>query len=620
MKNKRGMTLIALVITIIVLIILAGVSITMLTGDNSILNRAVEAKEKTEVAEVEEALRMAYTSLVTSNYVGEESTSFSNTIEKVKEQGYEIEDGVILKLDKDAVILGMNAAANKTEVINVVEEHDKYYAKLSGKYYEVTMKNDSINVSKEASNIILKNNTGEDTIEVSTKDSSISTVLNNGKVITATAKKAGNTSLVVKINGKTLPNIPVTVLDSLTQVNLDGAMFLKTSFAENETVTVEDTRFATVTQDKAIKCTQKEGTTLATITAEDGTETKYKIKSTAKIVYTPTSNSTLNGQAKGPYNPTVPVGFSAIDTKDAKWNLNGEQTDVNKGLVIMDNEGNQFVWIPVPTVVAETEEAGTENKAMAVKLANGNYRGLLYNFSKAEDGTLSSSVMEGCTTTTESYREPDVTWMEGSDYINTVKQILADRADEYKDKSTFTKTLQKEYNDVISSVSNYGGFYIGRYQSSVLYNSTRIISGLTSMRGTRGGTTYPWHELFARQKDYSKNLETVEACMVWGSQWDAMMNWMINQGINVKSSNPNGASKNTTRITGSEQKDKINNIYDLLGNCVEFSMETYLTHSRISRGGEVWGSWGCNAPCIRYSTQGTYAYFSSRPTLYIIEN
>ena len=50
MKNikENGITLIALVVTLIVLLILAGVSISMLTGQNGILNRAAEAKKKTE--------------------------------------------------------------------------------------------------------------------------------------------------------------------------------------------------------------------------------------------------------------------------------------------------------------------------------------------------------------------------------------------------------------------------------------------------------------------------------------------------------------------------------------------------------------------------------------------
>ena len=46
-KNNRAITLIALVITIIVLLILAGVSIATLTGENGILTRAEDAKTET---------------------------------------------------------------------------------------------------------------------------------------------------------------------------------------------------------------------------------------------------------------------------------------------------------------------------------------------------------------------------------------------------------------------------------------------------------------------------------------------------------------------------------------------------------------------------------------------
>ena len=48
--NKKGITLISLVVTIVVLLILAGVSIGMLTGDNGILKQASEAKKQTETA------------------------------------------------------------------------------------------------------------------------------------------------------------------------------------------------------------------------------------------------------------------------------------------------------------------------------------------------------------------------------------------------------------------------------------------------------------------------------------------------------------------------------------------------------------------------------------------
>ena len=53
-RKQTGITLIALVITVIVLLILAGVTIAALSGDNGILTRAKEAKEKTEQAQKDE--------------------------------------------------------------------------------------------------------------------------------------------------------------------------------------------------------------------------------------------------------------------------------------------------------------------------------------------------------------------------------------------------------------------------------------------------------------------------------------------------------------------------------------------------------------------------------------
>ena len=58
-KKERGITLIALVITIIVLLILAGVSIAMLTGNNGILTQAQNAKQETEEAGENEKIRLS---------------------------------------------------------------------------------------------------------------------------------------------------------------------------------------------------------------------------------------------------------------------------------------------------------------------------------------------------------------------------------------------------------------------------------------------------------------------------------------------------------------------------------------------------------------------------------
>ena len=62
--KQNGITLIALVITIIVLLILAAVSIATLTGENGILTRATDSKEQTEIAEEKEAIQLAYAGAV----------------------------------------------------------------------------------------------------------------------------------------------------------------------------------------------------------------------------------------------------------------------------------------------------------------------------------------------------------------------------------------------------------------------------------------------------------------------------------------------------------------------------------------------------------------------------
>ena len=64
--GTRGITLIALVVTIIVLLILAGISIQMLTGDNGILSRAGEAKVSANKAQEEEQIKLAILAAMTN--------------------------------------------------------------------------------------------------------------------------------------------------------------------------------------------------------------------------------------------------------------------------------------------------------------------------------------------------------------------------------------------------------------------------------------------------------------------------------------------------------------------------------------------------------------------------
>ena len=84
-EKNRGITLIALVITIIVLLILAGVSISMLTGDNGIITQAQKAKEKTEEAKIREEQQLeSLLNKITSEVPSEEGYNASKNVNSPK--------------------------------------------------------------------------------------------------------------------------------------------------------------------------------------------------------------------------------------------------------------------------------------------------------------------------------------------------------------------------------------------------------------------------------------------------------------------------------------------------------------------------------------------------------
>ena len=89
-KKQKGITLIALVVTIIVLLILAGVSIAMLTGNNGILTQGKRAKEEQAHAAVKEGIMLLYNEYrtkqeVNSSKVQEETKVASTELVKIAE-------------------------------------------------------------------------------------------------------------------------------------------------------------------------------------------------------------------------------------------------------------------------------------------------------------------------------------------------------------------------------------------------------------------------------------------------------------------------------------------------------------------------------------------------------
>ena len=101
--NNRGITLIALVITIIVLLILAGISISMLSGDNGILNKAVQAKDATRGGEVQETVTLAAANNTGVDYIGGTKQTRAEVIDQLHREG-KLTDSEVATLEENDVI------------------------------------------------------------------------------------------------------------------------------------------------------------------------------------------------------------------------------------------------------------------------------------------------------------------------------------------------------------------------------------------------------------------------------------------------------------------------------------------------------------------------------------
>lgn len=92
--KQRGITLIALVITIIVLLILAGVSIAMLTGENGILNQTNKAKIETRGSTVEEIVKIWKSEKKMEKYSSETAKTEEEMLQNLLEDKYVFEEEI----------------------------------------------------------------------------------------------------------------------------------------------------------------------------------------------------------------------------------------------------------------------------------------------------------------------------------------------------------------------------------------------------------------------------------------------------------------------------------------------------------------------------------------------
>ena len=342
-------------------------------------------------------------------------------------------------------------------------------------------------------------------------------------------------------------------------------------------------------------------------------------------------NSTINGKKGNANNPTIPAGYIPINTETSNWG-NGKdapsQDSVKHGLVIKDEQNNEWVWVPVPDVTVMCDTLNNTEYTLCGTTGETAVKTKLYS---------KSGIISGKTRTTpgtsSGYREPDLVAGSGSSYDakdTFYKTILGETGT----KEQLAELFADEYKAMIESVSKYGGFYIGRYELSE--------AGVQKDKATL--TKTDWYNLYnACSSSKLQASDKVKTQMIWGCQWDVTMNWLISSGaktsdeVNKDSStwgnykNYNtannytegtaGYEKNAGSLqnTGSSENWKANNIYDLAGNCYEWTQEAGGTGGRANRGGDYFYHGSSDPASGRVNVYGPAAAAAdgSRPTLII---
>ena len=330
-------------------------------------------------------------------------------------------------------------------------------------------------------------------------------------------------------------------------------------------------------------------------------------------------NGTINGEEGNSNTPTIPKGYTPINTETSNWGdgtYAPSQDSVDHGLVIRDDSDNEWVWIPVPDVTVMCDTANeTEYTLCGTSVTTKLY-------SKSEIIKRQTRTTPG-TSTSGSYREPDlVVGSDGASYDTKdtyYKTILG-----FDSKEKMAEAFVAEYKEMIESIRKYGGFYIGRYELSE--------AGVKKNQPTLTNTN--WYNLYKKCKSLNAS-EKVKTEMIWGCQWDVTCNFIANKGDKKDITNASswgnyftstGNAKVVVTENGTETKKygskqntgyseywKANNIYDLAGNCMESTQETNSTSYRVSRGG-YYGDFGSSYAAFNcgYPYDDNDSYRSSR--------
>ena len=323
-------------------------------------------------------------------------------------------------------------------------------------------------------------------------------------------------------------------------------------------------------------------------------------------------NGTIDGQKPNTNNPIIPEGYTPINAGNATWgdgNSSPAKSSIDNGLVIKDDNNNEWVWVPVEEISKYCESVDS-----GVAISGSTVTTKKYTKSSIEIGTEKdkTTITRGLPSS-DSYREPALLGTTYDSDANAKKVGFTDAND-------MATKMVREYETMIKSIEKYGGFYIGRYELSGTVDNPTEKTGATI-------TNTEWHELYNACKKVGANSdgsdkEGIATRMIWGCQWDATCDFISKKGEqksitnsrawgnysdSTDPANTGNYEYNKKKDTGSNEKWKANNIYDIAGNCCEWTQEANGTGSRAHRGGYCNNSGSDDPASYRDNSDPTYS-------------
>ena len=332
--------------------------------------------------------------------------------------------------------------------------------------------------------------------------------------------------------------------------------------------------------------------------------------------------STLNGSGNG--GKTEPETVPYLPSDDFHYDTS---TSIDTGLVIRDGSGNEYVWVVVPRTTAVYATTGlgkttfTDADYTSIETDLKNYTSTYVT----EEGYSDTYVAD----------DKNVGWFADETAYNNLK------------------------NSMLKSVYDNGGFYVGRYEAGIGTNRTSegptnsdgkyTIEGMPTPVTKADAYPYTYVTRTQAQNLASKvNAGTKTSSLMFGVQWDLVLAFMSKDTAKITSTSiltsnsttignyrdnlwtiknanaqystnygstftacPNPFKKESSSgillTTGADSSFSVQNIYDIAGNVVEWTLEnTSSTDYPCARRGGVFDSAGSFSPAaLRYDNYST---------------